>query len=112
MAEIPPATDVVIVGAGIIGLACAWHLLAVGRRVRLIDSRGLALGASHGNAGALAFSNILPLATGSVWRGLPRWLGDPLGPFSVPPSYLPRIAPWLLRLWRAGRPDRAAAASH
>ncbi|CAM5211246.1 D-amino-acid dehydrogenase OS=Castellaniella defragrans OX=75697 GN=HNR28_002602 PE=4 SV=1 [Castellaniella defragrans] len=34
---------------------------------------------------------------------------DPLGPLSLPPAYLPRIAPWLLRLWRASWPDRYRA---
>jgi D-amino-acid dehydrogenase len=104
-----PASDVAIIGAGIIGLACAWHLVEAGRRVTLIDRQGIALGASFGNAGALAFSDVLPMATSGVWRKLPGWLLDPLGPLTIPPAYLPQIAPWLLRFWRAGRPDRVAA---
>jgi D-amino-acid dehydrogenase len=35
-------------------------------------------------------------------RNLPHWLLDPLGPLHIPPSYLPRLHPWLYRIWRAG----------
>lgn len=95
-----------IVGAGIVGLASAHHLLAEGWRVRLIERGGVAEGASFGNAGALAFTDVLPLASPGILRKAPRWMLDPLGPLALPPAYLPRIAPWLLRFWRASLPDR------
>ncbi len=101
--------DVVIIGAGIVGVATAYKLLEAGRSVLLIDRKGIAEETSRGNAGAFAFSDIMPLATKDMWRKLPRWLSDPLGPFTVRPEYLPQITPWLLRFWRAGWPDRAAA---
>lgn len=101
--------DVVIVGAGVVGLASAFKLVEAGRQVVLVDRRGIAEETSRGNAGAFAFSDIMPLATKDVWKKLPRWLSDPLGPFTVRPEYLPQIAPWLLRFWRAGWPDRVAA---
>jgi len=103
-----PAHDVVIVGAGIIGLASAQKLLAAGRRVTLIDRTGVARGASFGNAAAFAFSDILPLAVSGKLSRVPGWLMDPLGPLSIPPAYLPQILPWLVRFWRAGWPDRVA----
>lgn len=98
--------DVAIVGAGIVGLAVAHHLQNEGRRVRLIERGGVAEGASFGNAGAFAFSDILPLASPGILRQAPKWLLDPLGPLAIPPSYLPRILPWLVRFWRAGQVDR------
>jgi D-amino-acid dehydrogenase len=98
--------DVAIIGAGIVGLAAAQKLQAAGRRVTLIERRGVAQGASFGNAGALAFSDILPLAASGKIRQVPRWLMDPLGPLTIPPAYALKIAPWLLRFWRAGWPDR------
>ncbi|MBI4924159.1 MAG: FAD-binding oxidoreductase [Devosia nanyangense] len=101
--------DVVIVGAGIIGVATAYKLVEAGRTVVLVDRKGIAEETSRGNAGAFAFSDIMPLATKDVLRKLPRWLSDPLGPFTVRPEYLPQITPWLLRFWRAGWPDRIAA---
>ncbi|AWN51439.1 FAD-dependent oxidoreductase [Methylobacterium sp. 17Sr1-1] len=98
--------EVAIVGAGIVGLAIAHHCLAEGWRVRLIERGGVAEGASFGNAGALAFTDVLPLASPGILRKAPRWVLDPLGPLALPPAYLPRIAPWLLRFWRASLPDR------
>ena len=41
-------------------------------------------------------AEILPLASPRILRKAARWLFDPLGPLSLPPAYLPRIAPWLL----------------
>ncbi|TKB29520.1 MAG: amino acid dehydrogenase, partial [Mesorhizobium sp.] len=32
-----------------------------------------------------------------------------LGPLSIPPAYLPKLLPWLVRFWRAGRSDRYEA---
>lgn len=101
--------DVAIVGAGIVGVATAFKLAQAGRQVLLIDRKGVAEETSRGNAGAFAFSDVIPLATSGVLGKLPRWLSDPLGPLTIPPAYLPRITPWLLRFWRAGWPDRVAA---
>lgn len=101
--------DVAIIGAGIVGLSTAFKLLEAGRSVTLIDRKGMALETSRGNAGGLAFSEVLPLASSGMLRKLPRWLSDPLGPLSIPVAYLPQITPWLLRFWRAGWPDRVAA---
>ncbi|MCJ8144396.1 FAD-dependent oxidoreductase [Ancylobacter sp. A5.8] len=98
--------DVAIVGAGIVGLAIAHHLQNEGRRVRLIERGGVAEGASFGNAGAFAFSDIMPLASPGILRQAPKWLLDPLGPLAIPPTYLPRILPWLARFWRASQMDR------
>lgn len=98
--------EIVVVGAGIIGLAVAFHLLGEGHAVRLVERGGVAEGASRGNAGAFAFTDILPLASPGMLRKAPKWLMDPLGPLAIPPAYLPAITPWLLRFWRASRPDR------
>ncbi len=93
--------DVAVIGAGIIGVSCALYLREAGQDVVLLDQNPIASGASSGNAGALAFTEILPLAAPGIMRKAMRWLFDPLGPLSLPPAYLLHIAPWLLRLWRA-----------
>lgn len=102
--------DVAIVGAGIIGVSTAFKLQEAGRNAVLIDRKGIAEETSRGNAGAFAFSDVIPLATSGVLQKLPRWLSDPLGPLTIRPEYLPQITPWLMRFWRAGWPDRVAAA--
>ncbi len=98
--------DVAIVGAGIVGLACAHRLAMAGRRVVVLDRAGVAEGASYANQSALAFSDILPLAATGALRKVPKWLMDPLGPLTIRREYALRITPWLLRFWRAGWPDR------
>lgn len=98
--------DVAIIGAGVVGLSAALSLSEAGKRVVVIDRKGLALETSFGNAGALAFAEILPLASPRLIRRAIKWFFDPLGPLSVPPAYLPHIAPWLIRLWRASLSDR------
>ncbi|MCE7029803.1 NAD(P)/FAD-dependent oxidoreductase [Jiella avicenniae] len=93
--------ETVIIGGGIVGI-CSAHVLAErGTSVVLVERGEIARGASFGNAGAFAFSDILPLASPGIMRRAPRWLADPLGPLSVRPAYLPKIAPWLWRFWRA-----------
>lgn len=97
--------DIVIVGAGIVGIAIASYLSEAGRKVLVIDHQGVCEGTSSGNAGALAFSDILPMASKGVLAKVPGWLMDTLGPFTIRPSYLPKLAPWLYRFWRASRAD-------
>lgn len=101
--------DVVIVGAGIVGICAAINLAEAGRDVLVVDRTGVCEETSSGNAGALAFTDMLPLAQKGMMRNLPRWLADPLGPLSIPPAYLPRLLPWLVRFWRAGWSDRYEA---
>lgn len=93
--------DVVIVGGGIIGIATAALLSEAGRKVLLLDRTGISEETSSGNAAALAFSEILPLASKGIIRKVPGWLLDPLGPFTIRTSYFPKMVPWLYQFWRA-----------
>jgi len=105
------ACDVLVIGAGSVGLAIALRLQQEGHQVTVIDRTGVAAEASRGNAGALAFTDIMPLASPGILRKAPRWLLDPLGPLSIAPAYLPRIAPWLFHFWRASFPERVKASA-
>ncbi|MER9965772.1 FAD-binding oxidoreductase [Mesorhizobium sp. M0060] len=101
--------DIAIVGGGIIGICAAAFLAEAGRNVTIFDRTGICEETSSGNAAAFAFSDVLPLAHKGMIRQLPKWLADPLGPLSIPPAYLPKLLPWLVRFWRAGRSDRYEA---
>ncbi len=103
--------DVLVVGAGVVGLSIALEAQSRGLNVRVIDRTGPAAGASAGNAGAFAFADILPLASPRIMRQAPKWLLDPLGPLSVPMGYAPRLLPWMWRFWRASRPAQVAAST-
>ncbi len=104
-------SGVIVVGAGVVGLSAALALQARGLKVTVLDREGPAAGASAGNAGAFAFTDILPLASPGILRKAPKWLLDPLGPLSVPPAYALKIAPWMVRFWRACSPARVAAST-
>ena len=102
---------IAVIGSGIVGAAVAHALLDEGHTVTLIDKDGSASAAARGNAGWIAHLDIQPLASPKVWRHLPGWALDPLGPLSIAPSYLPKLLPWLARFVSASRPSRIAANS-
>ena len=96
---------IIIVGAGIVGLATTHKLLDQGHQVTLID-RGEMTAAYRGNAGIIAHADILPLASPRMILQAARWLVDPLGPFALRPAYVPRLTPWLARFLLASLPGR------
>lgn len=66
-------TDVVIVGGGVIGLACAHALLKAGRAVTVLERERVGSGASHGNCGTITPS-VLPLPAPGVISKALKWL--------------------------------------
>lgn len=96
---------VAIVGAGIVGAAVAHALLDEGHEVLILDREGPAFGPSRGNAGWIAHTDILPIASPKILRQVPKFLADPLGPLSIRPAYLPKLLPWLVRFVLAARPQ-------
>jgi D-amino-acid dehydrogenase len=93
---------VAIIGAGAVGVISAIEALRDGYRVTLIDpgSPGGTQAASYGNAGWLSSHSVIPPAEPGVWKKVPGYLMDPMGPLAIRWSYLPRILPWLVRyLW-------------
>ncbi|MCU9950574.1 FAD-dependent oxidoreductase [Pseudomonas sp. PDM13] len=92
------AIDIAVVGAGIIGVACALQLARQGKRVRVLDPQEPGQGASFGNAGHLATEQVFPIADLSILTRLPAMLMDPMGPLRLDWKYLPQALPWFLRL--------------
>ncbi|MGB0775446.1 MAG: NAD(P)/FAD-dependent oxidoreductase [Akkermansiaceae bacterium] len=85
---------VIIVGAGVIGLSTAWHLLKAGRPVTIIDRGDELPGCSYGNAGMVVPSHFIPLAApGVIAKGL-KWLANPEGPFYIRPRASLDLARW------------------
>ncbi len=98
------ASAVAVVGAGVVGMACARALQRAGRQVVVVDPDPPGAGCSHGNAGVIAVDHVLPLARPEVMRGLPAMLGDAERPLYLKLSRVPGLTPWLLRMAWASRP--------
>ena len=103
------AKRVGVIGAGMVGVCAASWLQRDGHSVFLIEAGEPGHGASFGNAGCLNGSSVTPVSMPGTIRNVPRWLIDPLGPLSLRWSYLPAIAPWLVRFIRAGTPEKVHA---
>lgn len=97
------ARSALVVGAGVIGTACALQLARAGLRTTLVDWQDPGQGASAGNAGCLSAQSIVPIALPGMLAQVPKWLIDPTGPLHVRWRYLPRAAPWLWKWIRASQ---------
>src|SRR5919108_4210258 len=103
------ARRVGVIGAGMVGVCAASWLQRDGHSVFLVEPAEPGRGASFGNAGCFNGSSVTPMAMpGAIWN-VPRWILDPVGPLSLRWSYLPAIAPWLIRFVRAGTPAKVRA---
>ena len=116
MATTTDRADVLIVGAGVIGLATAIELLQAGRSVRVVDAGCIGGGSSHGNCGTITPSHSAPLAEpGRIAHAL-RWLLTPEAPFYVRPRFDPALWGWFAhfaarcnaRDWRQAMRSKAA----
>jgi D-amino-acid dehydrogenase len=66
---------VIVLGAGVVGLSCAWYLWRDGHEVTVIDRNpGAGLETSFANGGQLSYSYVAPLASPSVIPKIPPWL--------------------------------------
>jgi len=98
--------DVIVLGAGMVGISTALHLQQRGKAVALVDRRPPAEETSYGNAGIIQSEAVMPY-------GFPRELGAILraafnrGTDShLHYSALPELAPFLFRYWQNGTPER------
>ena len=98
------ALHVVVVGAGIVGAACAVELVREGYQVTLVDPAepGGEQSASYGNAGWISPASVVPMSTPGLWKRLPGFLLDPAGPVVLRWRHVPKLLPWLGRFLLAG----------
>lgn len=95
-----------IIGAGVVGSACALALARDGFPVTVIERDEPGMGASYGNAGFIQTGTPLPFATPGIVSQLPKLLFDPESPLKLRWRYLPRLAPFLLRLLGNAKADK------
>jgi D-lysine oxidase len=100
--------DVVVLGAGMVGVSAALHLQQRGRDVILIDRQDHAgEGTSFGNAGLIESASVFPYM---FPRDLTQILQYALNRSPVVRyqfSDLPAFLPWLVRYFLASSPERA-----
>ncbi len=102
--------DVLVVGAGVVGVAAAHFLAARGRAVTVVEAGDVASGSSYGNAGLFVPSHSVPLAApGVVAKGM-RWMFDPDSPFYIKFRWDRALLSWLWKFRAACREDRARRA--
>lgn len=95
-----------VIGAGIVGVACALRLQLNGFQVTLVDPEPPGSQCSFGNAGILQIGACVPVATPGVISQVPKMLLDPDQPLAVRWPYLPSLAPYLLRFLASATPAK------
>ena len=103
--------DIVVIGGGVVGIACALELLEDGHRVTVLEPGPIGEGASWASCGSIAASEIIPLSKPGTLRKAPGWLLDPLGPLTLRRSSMLRVLPWFLRFAANAHPRRIDAIS-
>ncbi len=97
-------TRSIVIGAGILGACTALELLRAGHQVTIVEP-GLPGGeqaASYGNGCWLSPMSVIPPAMPGLWRKVPGFLADPLGPLAIRWRYFPKVLPWLTRYLASG----------
>jgi D-amino-acid dehydrogenase len=98
--------DVVVLGAGIVGVSAAFAARQRGLSVVLVDRREPGSETSYGNAGILSSGSILPLNKPSLWSALPGYLGNTGAALRWDPLWAMRNLDWIARFLGNAMPSR------
>lgn len=83
-----------IIGGGVSGLFSAYFLQKAGCEVTVFEKETFIDGCSHGNAGMVVPSHVVPLAApGMIAKGI-RWMLRPTSPFYVKPRLSADLLRW------------------
>jgi D-amino-acid dehydrogenase len=86
--------EVGIIGGGINGLFSAYYLQKMGYSVTILEQSDLLDSCSHGNAGMIVPSHIIPLAApGMIAKGL-KWMLSSTSPFYIRPRMSGSLLKW------------------
>jgi D-amino-acid dehydrogenase len=99
-------TDVIVLGAGIVGTSIAVHLAKRGMAVALVDRGGAGEGTSYGNTGIIEGNTVFPAMFPSSWAALMRVALKRAPEANYHLTFLPQVAPWLLAFRAASQPAR------
>ena len=88
---------VLVLGAGVVGMAAAWYLWRDGHEVTVVErNAGVGLETSFANGGQLSYSYVAPLASPSVIPKIPPWLLRRDSPLRFRPELDPDQWRWCL----------------
>lgn len=105
----PRRRSALVLGAGAIGLSCAYFLRRAGWEVRVVDRGAPGHGATWGTAGLLCPAHSQPLpGPGVVWKAL-KWMLREDSPFHIRWRADPELLRWLLAFTRASTRSRSEA---
>jgi D-amino-acid dehydrogenase len=96
---------IAIIGAGMVGVSCAWALRRRGQEVILLDRGDPGGQTSHGNAGVISPTSLLPLNHPGLWLQLPDLLRGRNPGFRLRSTPLRRRLPALLGFLGQARPS-------
>ena len=102
-------TDAIVLGAGIVGVSVALHLVKRGLAVALVDRGEPGQGASYGNAGIIEANTLFPAAFPSGFASLLRIALKRAPEANYHMGFLAKVAPWLLAFRRNSTPERLIA---
>ena len=105
-------TDVIVLGAGIVGTSAALQLVRRGLSVALIDRRGPGEETSYGNTGIIGGSGAFPVAFPDRFSDLLRIAFKRAPEANYHLTFLPKVAPWLLAFRAATRPQKLIETAH
>jgi D-amino-acid dehydrogenase len=100
--------NITVVGAGVIGLSCAFELSELGHQITVIDAGATGAGGSAGNAGWITPFLSTPRAAPGAVRDAVRNFTRPEGAARMRPHVEPAFAGFLARFLRASNKDRSA----
>lgn len=101
------ARDVLVLGAGIVGVSTAIHLLKRGIAVTLVDRRDAGEETSFGNAGIIQREGVHPYLFPRDLRSILQVALKLRTEADYHISALPHVAPFLWRYFRASNPETA-----
>src|SRR5215475_6472958 len=87
--------DVVVLGAGIVGVSAAYAARQRGLSVVVVDRREPGSETSYGNAGILSSGSIFPLNQPSLFGNLPKYLGNQHAALRWSPSWVLHNPRWI-----------------
>ena len=98
--------DVIVLGAGMVGVSVALHLQKRGRDVVLIDRRGVGEETSYGNSGLIQREGVIPYTFPREFGAVLSYAMNNRSDVIYHLSALPGLAPWLFRYWQNATPMR------